>query len=216
MKKVWILLIVLAVLVPAAVSASPFGLSLGVTGLYSDTFGQISKAMEAGDYDGFSNIDNYRFGADLRIKLLLAEIDAVAMFGSEDGATNISMLTTAGLSFDLFGLLRIGAGVGPRFTVNIESDGSMWVKDSNGNQVDLENAGEAFLKSPLAYRLTADLKLGKILLGLNYTLDTNYTFEESGKSLRTSSTLHSTMGIWAFPSSSPSSNTVFASPCSGP
>ena len=178
MKKVWILLIVLAVLVPAAVSASPFGLSLGVTGLYSDTFGQISKAMEAGDYDGFSNIDNYRFGADLRIKLLLAEIDAVAMFGSEDGATNISMLTTAGLSFDLFGLLRIGAGVGPRFTVNIESDGSMWVKDSNVNQVDLENAGEAFLKSPLAYRLTADLKLGKILLGLNYTLDTNYTFEE--------------------------------------
>jgi len=67
---------------------------------------------------------------------------------------------------------------GPRFTVNIESDGSMWVKDSNGNQVDLENAGEAFMKSPLAYRLTADLKLGKILLGLNYTLDTNYTFEE--------------------------------------
>ena len=184
MKKVWILLIVLAVLVPAAVSASPFGLSLGVTGLYNDTFGDIKAAMEDGDYDGFSNIDNYRFGADLRIKLLLAEIDAVAMFGSEGDSTNISMLTTAGLSFDLFGLLRIGAGVGPRFNVNINPGGEVWVwvkddTDPTGRKkVDLDNAGEAFMKSKLAYRLTADLKLGKILLGLNYTLDTNYTFEE--------------------------------------
>ena len=100
------------------------------------------------------------------------------MFGSEGDSTNISMLTTAGLSFDLFNLLRIGAGVGPRFTINIKPDGEVWVYDSSGNKVDLDNAGEAFLKSPLAYRLTADLKLGKILVGLNYTLDTNYTFEK--------------------------------------
>ena len=178
MKKIWILLIVLVVLVPAAVSASAFGLSLGATALYNDTFGAITAAMEAGNYDGFAEIDNYRFGADLRIKLLIAEIDAVAMFGSEGDSTNISMLTTAGLSFDLFNLLRIGAGVGPRFTINIKPDGEVWVYDSSGNKVDLDNAGEAFPKSPLAYRLTADLKLGKILVGLNYTLDTNYTFEK--------------------------------------
>lgn len=178
MKKVWILLLVLAVLVPAAVSASAFGLSLGATALYADTFGDIKEAMEDEEYEGFADIDNYRFGADLRIKLLLAEIDAVAMFGSDGDSTNISMLTTAGISLDLFNLLRIGAGVGPRFTVNIKPGGEVWVYDSGGNVVDLDGVGEAFLKSPLAYRLTADLRLGKILVGLNYTLDTNYTFEE--------------------------------------
>ena len=54
MKKIWILLIVLVVLVPAAVSASAFGLSLGATALYNDTFGAITAAMEAGNYDGFA------------------------------------------------------------------------------------------------------------------------------------------------------------------
>lgn len=179
MKRFLIVLLVLSVLIPATLSASALSISLGATAVYNDTFGSISEQMETGEYEGFADIDNYRIGADLRIKILLAEIDAVAMFGSDGDATSISMLTTAGVSFDLFNILRIGAGVGPRFNINIDPDGSMYVYDSDGNKVeDLDNAGEAFLKSPLAYRLTADVKLGKLLVGLNYTLDTLYTFEE--------------------------------------
>ena len=45
--------------------------------------------------------------------------------------------------------------------------------------VDFDNLGDAFIKSPLALRATADFKIGKkIWLGASYTLNTNYTFEK--------------------------------------
>ena len=37
----------------------------------------------------------------------------------------------------------------------------------------------ALMNAPMTYRATVDLKLGKILLGLNYTVDSNgFTFDE--------------------------------------
>ena len=175
MKRLSIVLLVLFVLVPATLSASMINLSLGATAVYGESIGAIAEATS---YDGFSNIDNYRFGADLRIRVLLAEIDAVAMFGKQGDYTDISMLTTAGISLDLLDIIRVGAGLGPRFNILVGSDGQLAVSDSSGGSIDtIENAGEAFLRSPLAYRLTADIKLGNILVGLNYTLDTEYTFK---------------------------------------
>lgn len=175
MKRLSIVLLVLFVLVPATLSASMINLSLGATAVYGESFGAIAEATS---YDGFSNIDNYRFGADLRLRILLAEIDAVAMFGKQDEYTDISMLATAGISLDLLDIIRIGAGIGPRFNILVGAGGELAVKDVNGDTIEnIDSAGEAFLKSPLAYRLTADIKLGNILVGLNYTLDTEYTFE---------------------------------------
>ncbi len=175
MKRLSIVLLVLFVLVPATLSASMINLSLGATGVYSKSFGET---VGASSHEDLLKPENYRFGADLRIRVLLAEIDAVAMFGKQGDYTDISMLTTAGISLDLLDIIRVGAGLGPRFNILVGSDGQLAVKDVNGVIIpDIDSAGEAFLKSPLAYRLTADIKLGNILVGLNYTLDTEYTFE---------------------------------------
>lgn len=175
MKRLSIVLLVLFVLVPATLSASMINLSLGATAVYGESFGETF----GGDgLEGLSQPDNYRFGADLRLRILLAEIDAVAMFGKQGDYTDISMLATAGISLDLLDIIRIGAGIGPRFNILVGAGGELAVKDVNGVILDdIDSAGEAFLKSPLAYRLTADIKLGNILVGLNYTLDTEYTFE---------------------------------------
>ena len=186
-KRFLVSLIVVCVLLPATLSASIVGLSIGATARYDKSFAQIQDSIDNETYsDSLSDIENYAFGADVRLKLLLAEVDLVGMFGKETiGATDyttISVLTSAGISLDVLGLARVGFGMGPRFNVFIDSDGNAVIKDSSGVGVEsMENFGEAFINSPVAYRATVDFKLGSMMLGLNYTVDTTYTFKNAEK-----------------------------------
>lgn len=182
-KKLLTILLILCVLVPATLSAKLFDLSLGPNVQFTPDFGEIST----GDMGTlFSDINNYAFGADLRLKILLAEVDLVGTFGKttekvggvDTDFTEISILTSAGVSFDLFGLTRLGIGLGPRYRVLIGEDGEAKVLGGTGSVESWENFGDAFIKSPLALRATADFKIGKMWLGASYTLDTNYTFEK--------------------------------------
>ena len=185
MKKRFIVsLIVVCVLVPATLSASMFGLSIGATARYDKSFAEIQTSIDNESYgDELAKIENYAFGADVRMKILLAEIDLVGMFGTETVGTTeytqISVLTSAGISLDILNFARVGFGMGPRFNVLIDDSGNAVIEDSTGNGVDsLDGFGEAFINSPVAYRATVDFKLGSMMLGLNYTVDTAYTFKE--------------------------------------
>lgn len=158
-------------------------LSIGATARYDKSFEEVQSFIDNDTYGKeLGKIENYAFGADIRLKILLAEIDLVGMFGKETvnliDYTSISVLTSAGISLDILNIARLGFGMGPRFNVLIDSDGNAALKDSTGNDVDsLDGFGDAFIKSPVAYRATADIKLGSMMLGLNYTVDTSYTFE---------------------------------------
>ncbi len=158
-------------------------LSIGATARYDKSFEEVQSFIDNDTYgEELGKIENYAFGADIRLKILLAEIDLVGMFGKETvnsiDYTSISVLTSAGISLDILNIARLGFGMGPRFNVLIDSDGNAALKDSTGNDVDsLDGFGDAFIKSPVAYRATADIKLGSMMLGLNYTVDTSYTFE---------------------------------------
>ncbi|MDT4761900.1 hypothetical protein [Sphaerochaeta sp. PS] len=185
-KRLIVLLIVVCVLLPATLSAAMVDLSIGATALYNQTFTQMQTAFDAEDYTGFSTFENYAFGADVRMKILLAEVDLVGMFGQETiggtDYTTISVLTAGGISLDILNFARLGFAMGPRFNVYIDSaTGEAQVKDSNNVLVDWNNFGDAFLKSPVAYRATVDFDLGGLMLGLNYTVDTLYTFENWDK-----------------------------------
>ncbi len=178
-KKLLIVCIILSILVPATLSAAAIGLSLGPNVQFAPDFSQISGGEDIGGL--FSDVSNYAFGADLRLKLLIAEVDLVGTFGQ--GANEefkLSMLTTAGVSLDLFGVTRLGIGLGPNFSV-IFGDGDPQVLDSNDDPVDFDSLGDAFSKSPLALRATADFKIGKMWLGASYTLNTDYTFANAGE-----------------------------------
>jgi hypothetical protein len=162
------------------------GLSIGATTQFKQNFADIQTSIDNGDFgDELAKVENYAFGADVRLKLLLAEIDLVGMFGTyNDSSTNkdyttISVLTSAGISLDILDFARLGFGMGPRFNVFINSDDATTeIKDSNGALVDWGNFGEAFINSPVAYRATLDFKIGKMMLGVNYTVDSDYTFKE--------------------------------------
>lgn len=182
-KRFLISLIVVCVLLPATLSASMFNLSIGATARYDKSFADIQASIDDETYgDELAKIANYAFGADVRMKILLAEIDLVGMFGTKTVGTSdyttISVLTSAGISLDILNIARLGFGMGPRFNVLIDGNGNAVLEDSTGNDVDsLDGFGEAFIKSPVAYRATLDFNIGNMMLGLNYTVDTNYTFE---------------------------------------
>ncbi|HKM05829.1 MAG TPA: hypothetical protein VJ869_02465 [Sphaerochaeta sp.] len=181
MKKRFIVsLIVVCVLVPATLSASMFGLSIGATAQYKQDFAAMQNSIDNETFaEDFGDINNYEFGADVRLKILLAEIDLVGMFGSAPGGyTTISVLTSAGISLDILNIARVGFGMGPRFNVLIDDDGNATVKDENNADVTVDNFGDVFINSPVAYRATVDFKLGSMMLGLNYTVDTAYKFKD--------------------------------------
>lgn len=157
-------------------------LSIGATARYDKSFEEVQAFIDNDTYGKeLGKIENYAFGADVRLKILLAEIDLVGMFGRENvlgtDYTTISVLTSAGISLDILNFARVGFGMGPRFNVFIDDNGNSKVYSSSGAFVDMDNFGEVFISSPVAYRATVDFKLGSMMLGLNYTVDTQYTFE---------------------------------------
>ena len=184
-KKSMVLLLIVCVMLPTALSAAVVDLSLGATAQYNQTLGQIK---DADSFDGMGDFKKYTLGADLRVKLLIAEVDVVGTFGNYtdevtlDEYTEISALTTAGISMDLLGFMRLGFGMGPRFRVLIDDAGKANIIAADGSGVDSwQNFGDAFVQSPVAVRATVDFNLGNIMLGLNYTLDTDYTFKNAAQ-----------------------------------
>ncbi|MDD3929711.1 MAG: hypothetical protein PHY87_07935 [Sphaerochaeta sp.] len=184
-KKLMISLLVVCVLLPAALSAAVLDLSLGVTAQYKDSLGTIKTAIDADNFDGLADFENYALGADVRFKLLIAEVDLVGKFSQETLSsvdyTKIEVLTTAGVSMDLLGFARLGFGMGPNWIVRMDDDGKFTIFDANDAPQTLDSLGETFINSPVAYRATLDFNLGSLMLGLNYTLETDYTFKKAGE-----------------------------------
>jgi hypothetical protein len=186
-KKSMVLLLIVCVMLPTALSAAVVDLSLGATAQYNQTLGSIRTDIDNNDFDSMSDFENYTLGADLRVKLLIAEVDVVGTFGNYtdevtlDEYTEISALTTAGVSMDLLGIARLGFGMGPRFRVLIDDAGEAQIIAETGTVESMNDFGDAFVNSPVAYRATVDFNLGNIMLGLNYTLDTDYTFKNAAQ-----------------------------------
>ena len=176
MKKSIIALLIVLLLVPTGLFAGIFNLSLGVTAQYKEPFDFTS-----GDYipfEGMAELENWAFGGDIRMRLFFAELDIAALYTKLDDGHLISGLVTAGVSLDLLGFLRIGLGMGPRLGVAFYDDGETEVWGPGGTITADTDFGAAFMNAPMTYRLTTDFKLGKILVGLNYTVDSNgFTFE---------------------------------------
>ncbi len=181
-RKFLVTLLVVCVLLPAALSAAIVDLSLGATAQYKPTLGAIKTSADADDFTGFSKFENYALGADVRLKLLIAEVDLVGMFSqTTDDYTKIELLTTAGISLDLLGFARLGFGLGPNWIIEMNNDtGDFIMREKETNTITtLDNFGDTFINSPVAYRATVDFNLGGLMLGLNYTLETQYTFKNA-------------------------------------
>lgn len=176
MKKSILALLIVLLLVPTGLFAGIFNLSLGATAQYKNP---IDVTDFENPLEGMAELENWAFGGDIRMRLFFAELDIAALYTKLDDGHLISGLVTAGVSLDLLGFLRVGLGMGPRLGVAFYDDGEPEVWGPTGAIIDSDtDFGAAFMNAPMTYRLTTDFKLGKILVGLNYTVDSNgFTFE---------------------------------------
>ena len=196
MKKTMLVLIIAMLLVPAGLFAGIFDLSIGATAQYNGSL--VIEEMEW--QEGMADINNYEFGPDLRIRLLFAEVGLAGLYSPlASGGHKISGILTGGLSLDLLGLLRVGLGMGPRMAIEFDEDfGNPQIRDGGGNLVE-GNFEDAFMNAPMTYRATVDLKLGRILLGMNYIINSNgFTFaQENYDKLLPDFTQGGTVGVSA-------------------
>ncbi len=177
MKKSILALLIVLLLVPTGLFAGIFNLSLGVTAQYKNP---IDVTDLEDPFEGMAELENWAFGGDIRMRLFFAELDIAALYTKLDDGHLISGLVTAGVSLDLLGFLRIGLGMGPRIGVAFYDDKDPEVWGPDGGIIDSDtDFGAAFMNAPMTYRLTTDFKLGSILVGLNYTVDSKgFTFDE--------------------------------------
>jgi len=176
MKKTIMIVLVVLLVAPMGLFAGIFDFSIGATAQYTEAFNATEDIEPS---EGMANIENYVFGADIRTRLLFAEIGLMGLYQElETDGFMLDGVLTGGLSLDLLGLVRVGLGMGPRLSAHFKEDGSVVVYDTAGDPLGEDTDFEAaFMNAPMTYRATVDLKLGKILLGLNYTVDSNgFTF----------------------------------------
>lgn len=177
MKKRMILALVLVVLlIPSLLFAKAISLSLGGIAMYSVNAGSVTDDTEA-----FKDINNYTFGADVRLKLLMLDITAMGLYSgsSTDGSgmREISGIVTAGLAMDLLDTIRVGVGLGPRLRAE-NNDGTWQVKTQDGTVVDGASFQNVVMNAPMTYRAMVDFMLGGLSVGASYMVDTSYTFND--------------------------------------
>ncbi len=170
MKKSLICIFILFCCI-STVSAGFFSFGFGVNAL--------NEIFEVGseETDPLSNIETYRFGAETRLRILFIEASLSALYGAdlENEIAYIDGCATVGLSMNFLNLIRLGLGVGPYFGAR-EQDGG-WVLlygDSEiGNQSVANNLQQVFDSSTLYYRAHADIRLGRLSVGLTYQVPTD-------------------------------------------
>jgi len=187
MKKIsMILLVVLLVAGFAFAARGPVDVTLGVLAQYNGELGDL----EAGEVDGFKDVNNYQFGPEVRVKFTLLEIDAAGLVSSdndnEDGFV-FNGFFTGGVSLD-FLIARVGFGIGPdMYYETATSDFKFGPMDSvqknkianrtgNSTAQDYEVL-DMLLTAPINLRATVDFLVGKLTVGISASLPTNFSLD---------------------------------------
>jgi hypothetical protein len=158
MKRALLAALVL-VLLPAMAAFADFG--IGGAAFFNSPY-LLGQEVNKSDL----NVDQVTFGGDMRLKLSILQGEALALYATGDGVQSLNIYLDAGLALDIL-LLRISAGVGPNFVFNIDEKDKPVQTGLNG-------------------KLSADVKLGPISVGLSYIMDLNI---DHGIDLQTSSGL---------------------------
>lgn len=170
MKKK-IIVILLALLVPAAsLMATPW-IQVGANVGYG--IPMSSENLDGEFVDGFSDLQNYKFGAEARINLFDWVSLAVPGTFTLD-FTQFNLQPSVNLNLPL-GFLDIALGVGTN--MEIAYDNNEW--KMNGEP--FSKAGNAFLDSNFLYRGALTFNLGFLGIGLAAAVPSSGTFSEMGE-----------------------------------
>jgi hypothetical protein len=141
MKKTLILVLVLA-FIPL--------LAFAELGLGASAF--LNNPVLIGEDPDVSELraGGFTFGADARFKLKLLQLEALGLLSVGDSTTSIDLYADAGLAFDL-AFLRFSLGAGPTLFFVLDGDTDPVLAGYN-------------------VKANADVKLGRISVGLSYIM----------------------------------------------
>lgn len=160
-KKFLGLVLVLCLIAPVTLSAEILDLSIGGTAQYQ----MDAATVGSGTTDDIFNVENYKFGAEGRVKFLVLEASDIALVGPTATGWQVSNLMTAGVSLDLLNLVRVGVGLGPEFVINFNDDGT--IEDALGDEFVFT---DIFMQSNCTYKANVDFLLGGLTISANYTV----------------------------------------------
>ncbi len=162
MRRRFVVVLIALILIPAGLAAAPF-FQLGPLVSYNRT------VVEMENTDDMWGINNFSFGADVRInplKYLSIDIPATLGFGSK-GSVSIAAIPTVNVNIPIGGILDIAVGAGTQFDFQYAGgDSKIWTM----NGLPMESAGDAFQHSKLVYRLGLTVNLGFLSVGANALL----------------------------------------------
>ena len=166
MKKIIIILLV-AVLLPAVIFANSFNLSLGTTNSYQKPVSTLENSF---------NASYLTIGPEVRMNLGFLEFGLKSVYSSDDtNCFSLEMTPDANILFD-FGVLHFSLGATTSF-----DNPYLITFDENGSvgHTDLDT----YIKSQnLAYRASVGLNFNHLYFNVDYTLPTAYQFGDSDTS----------------------------------
>lgn len=176
MKKKILLLALVALLAASSVFAGQL-FQIGLAAQYQNVLSDVLSAEEGGEVEtaGLLDIENYKFGADVRVNLLFLNVSGLGLVQTEkDGDNtvwNFDTSLTAGFTLGL-GPVRATVGVGPNMMFGI--NGGEFSVDGQP----VENFMEVAKASPLVYRGDLSINLGSFGIGASYMLNSETSLGE--------------------------------------
>jgi hypothetical protein len=142
MKKLALMIVVLSIL-PAAIFAQ---LGFGAAAFYKSPV-LLGQPLDLNNH----NVDQFSFGADLRLKLGLFQAEGLALY-SAGTVSSFSTYLDAGLGIDI-AILRFSLGAGPNFIANFGATKPV--------------------QAGFNAKAGVDLQIGKMSVGLSYLMALN-------------------------------------------
>jgi hypothetical protein len=162
MRRIILVLIVLAILPVVVFAESPSLISFGIgPAVFYKSPVLIGQPVDTNNL----NVNQFDFGGDVRFKASVFQAEALVLYADGNGVTGFNTYLDAGLAVDV-AILRLDLGVGPNFVYN------------SGNN----SGGQAGLNA----KVGADVLLGPISVGASYIMEFNFN---NGAQVGTSSGL---------------------------
>lgn len=166
MKKGFIIL-VMAIVIPACVFAGNgiIGLTIGATAAYQKA-GAV-ESIESGEFLKELSIDDFKFGADVDVKVLFLDVNGKAFVAKNgSGDTLINGIVSANLALDI-AIVRLKAGLGYQYTFNTQTKDIVY-GSANGGVKSFDD----FKNANFDIHVGADVMLGDLTIGAYATLPT--------------------------------------------
>jgi len=182
----------LFVAVGSAFAIDLFSFSVGANISYINPQNNTdSQETSADTKTGFSKLglDNLSIGIETRMNISNLQFMAVGELTTPNSNTLLaSGIITAGLTFDLFSVFRVGASMGPKISyAYFKNSTTSTASEESGVDMEKISNGKNFLDAittgSFNLRFNFDIIAGPVLtIGVAYVVPTNFTIDEANYS----------------------------------